>query len=230
MPYIDDNDTHVNSNRSEDEERVHLCTVIEQRERMVRRKRYNLVVVGMFKNEISILREWLDHNIAIGVEHFYLIDNGSTDGCSTILYPYMHRGIVTLVTDPRRWSHGAGSYIQPGVYYDPKRSRYVSAQNRYHNTQSILLNAHFLRLVKEQADWVLIIDIDEYIFSPLGAVSDVLRTLPNECTDIWTPWRIFGSSGHDRQPPSVRKGFLHMRSHEDHLRGSVTSVTIPLCM
>ena len=38
-----------------------------------------LVIVGIFKNEAHILREWLNHYIKQGVEHFYLTDNGSTD-------------------------------------------------------------------------------------------------------------------------------------------------------
>jgi hypothetical protein len=33
----------------------------------------------MFKNESMIIEEWLMHYISEGVEHFYLIDNGSND-------------------------------------------------------------------------------------------------------------------------------------------------------
>ena len=41
--------------------------------------KYTLVVVAIFKNESISIREWLQHYIRQGVEHFYMIDNGSTD-------------------------------------------------------------------------------------------------------------------------------------------------------
>ena len=40
---------------------------------------YTLSVLAMFKNESMIIQEWIKHYIEEGVEHFYLIDNGSTD-------------------------------------------------------------------------------------------------------------------------------------------------------
>ena len=38
-----------------------------------------LVVVSVFKNEADVLKEWIEHHLWQGVEHFYLVDNGSTD-------------------------------------------------------------------------------------------------------------------------------------------------------
>ena len=134
----------------------HMSTIIEKQERAVHNKRYNLVVASMFKNENSVIKEWLDHNIAVGVEHFYLIDNGSTDGYANILHPYMHRGLVTLVADPRRWKHGDESSRQMGIRYEMATSTYTRAQwrtldNRFRNTQNVLLNEHFLRLLRGQS-------------------------------------------------------------------------------
>ena len=61
-----------------------------------------LAIVAMFKNESSILESWIEHYIKEGVQHFYLIDNGSTDDYQKILNPYMD--IITLVKDPDRSS------------------------------------------------------------------------------------------------------------------------------
>ena len=43
------------------------------------RVKYTLVIVAIFKNEAIAMKEWLQHYINQGVEHFYMIDNGSTD-------------------------------------------------------------------------------------------------------------------------------------------------------
>lgn len=39
-----------------------------------------LCVVAIFKNEGHALKEWIDHYLREGVGHFFLVDNGSTDG------------------------------------------------------------------------------------------------------------------------------------------------------
>ena len=39
-----------------------------------------LSVVAVMKDELRNLPEWLDFHRRVGVEHFYLYDNNSTDG------------------------------------------------------------------------------------------------------------------------------------------------------
>ena len=66
--------------------------------------KYNLSLVAIFKNEKIIMKEWLNHYINEGVEHFYLIDNGSDDNYLPILKPYIDKGIVELFIDKKRHS------------------------------------------------------------------------------------------------------------------------------
>ena len=40
---------------------------------------YKLSVGALFKNESHSIKEWIKHYLYHGVEHFYLIDDGSTD-------------------------------------------------------------------------------------------------------------------------------------------------------
>jgi len=61
---------------------------------------YYLAICAIFKNEGHILAEWLDHYIREGVDHFYLIDNGSTDDYLPSLAPYQDK--ITLFHDPER--------------------------------------------------------------------------------------------------------------------------------
>ena len=50
--------------------------------------KYFLCCCMTMKNEGKFLNEWLDHYISEGVEHFYLIDNGSTDNTPEIVKQY----------------------------------------------------------------------------------------------------------------------------------------------
>jgi hypothetical protein len=47
----------------------------------MRKKRdtHFLSILCMFKNESHIIKEWVQHYMKEGVDHFYLLDNGSTD-------------------------------------------------------------------------------------------------------------------------------------------------------
>lgn len=47
-----------------------------------------------------MLREWLPFHIGVGVDHFYLYDNGSTDASRAVIEPYVNRGIVTVTDWP----------------------------------------------------------------------------------------------------------------------------------
>ena len=60
---------------------------------------YFLSIGAIFKNESIALEEWLRHYIKEGVDHFYLIDNGSTDNYADILRNY---DCITLFKDDRR--------------------------------------------------------------------------------------------------------------------------------
>ena len=59
---------------------------------------YKLVVVAIFKNEAVAIKEWLHHYIRQGVEHFYMIDNGSTDNWESQVDGYP----VTIYSDKEK--------------------------------------------------------------------------------------------------------------------------------
>ena len=55
-----------------------------------------------FKNSSSYLAEWLAYYRALGVERFYLYDNGSSDDYLRIIRPYLERGLAVLKVWPGR--------------------------------------------------------------------------------------------------------------------------------
>lgn len=65
-----------------------------------KKKEYNVVICAIFKNEAPYLREWLEYNLIIGVEHFYLYNNNSNDEYREVLKPYVESGKVTLIDFP----------------------------------------------------------------------------------------------------------------------------------
>ena len=57
---------------------------------------YNVSICAIFLNEAPYIREWIEFHLIVGVEHFYLYNNMSTDGYMKILEPYIKKGIITL--------------------------------------------------------------------------------------------------------------------------------------
>jgi hypothetical protein len=133
--------------------------------------RFYLSIVAIFKNEKEILTEWLEHHHRQGVEHFYLIDNGSTDDYQTAIAPYRH--LIDLVVDPQR-------YQQPDHY-----------------------NRHFLKKSKTESEWIMVIDLDEFVYATQRnrTIADYLRSLDDTIGQIYIPWKEYGSNGHLQTPP-----------------------------
>lgn len=74
-------------------------------------KKYRVSICAIFKDEAPYLREWLEFHRIVGIDHFYLYNNNSTDGFRTILAPYIAEGLVTLV----EWPH---QQAQMRAYWD----------------------------------------------------------------------------------------------------------------
>jgi hypothetical protein len=147
----------------------------------------------MFKNEGMIIKEWLDHYISEGIQHFYLIDNGSTDNYKSILDNYINK--ITLIEDSTR------------------------DQNL---TQYVLFNKHFLDLIKKESEWIIVADFDEYIYSRKEnkTILDYINTIPENIKAILLPWKNFGSNNIINHPESIIATFI-MRENENDFKKRV---------
>ena len=169
---------------------------------------YNLTIVSMFKNESLILEEWISYYIRQGIEHFYLIDNGSTDNYESKLKPYMDK--ISLVKDPFRVRYNEENKLKS---YDSKKKKYIFTKSNCH-TQILLANNYFLETIKNTSIWTMYIDCDEYIYIPKSKnIKDYLinhidtsKKYDNIC-DIFIPWKLFGSNKLEKQPKSIIQGF-----------------------
>lgn len=63
-------------------------------------KKYSVSVCSIFKNEAPYLREWIEFNHIVGIDHFYLYNNNSEDDYLSVLQPYIELGLVTLIDWP----------------------------------------------------------------------------------------------------------------------------------
>jgi len=136
-------------------------------------------MVAIFKNEAAILREWIDHYLMEGVEHFYLIDNDSSDDFRIILKPYIDEGVVECVTDNR-------PHMQVAHY-----------------------NSYYQHKVKTETEWVIVVDLDEFIYSRLQfkTISAYLKSLDKNVAQVFIPWKLYGSSGLIEQPKACVDSF-----------------------
>ena len=65
---------------------------------------FGVVIVCIVKNEADYLEEWVAYHAALGVDHFIVYDNGSTDGSAALLERYQNHGLLTRID----WPLGGG--------------------------------------------------------------------------------------------------------------------------
>ena len=140
---------------------------------------YKLSVGAVFKNEEHAIVEWIEHYLLHGADHFYLVDDQSTDTSVAKLQPYIDKGLVTLI--PTTWG-------------------------RYLGRQRAMYSHYFLPVIKE-SEWFLIVDLDEFVWSPTYfKLPDFLDTVKH-LAQVQMSVTIFGSNGHMKQPKSIVGGF-----------------------
>jgi len=134
---------------------------------------HDLAICAIFQNEAPYLKEWLEFNILIGVEHFYLYNNYSTDNYKEILEPYINAGIVECIDWP---------------YTCKKDYAQIKAYN------------HCLNDVRGKVKWLMFIDIDEFLFPvQCDKLSEFLKDY-EEFGAVCANWVMFGTSHVDKIP------------------------------
>jgi hypothetical protein len=121
------------------------------------------------RNEGAFLLEWLAHHQAAGFTDFLVFSNDCADGTDTMLDRLAALGQVTHVPNPGPHPQGP---------------------------QWRALNLAGLHPLRRQADWVLCLDVDEFVNIHAGdhTVGALLAALPG-ATAIPLTWRLFGNGG-----------------------------------
>jgi hypothetical protein len=82
---------------------------------------FYLAMCAIAKNEGRYLQEWVEYHHMLGVEKFYLYDNGSEDNTPGVLQPYVDKGLVEYTFIP-------GKKMQLKAYKDCVRKHKHDAQ------------------------------------------------------------------------------------------------------
>lgn len=138
---------------------------------------YNISACCIFKDEGRFLKEWIDYHRLIGIEHFYIYDNMSSDNSYEVLAPYIKENIVEYI-------YWEGTYITGKEWWHIQRDAYIDAVNR----------------AKKQSKWLAIIDTDEFIV-PIQDYN--LKTFLDDFDDfggVYISWVFYGSSGVKKVP------------------------------
>ncbi len=149
-------------------------------------EKYFLSVSSLFKDEAPYLKEWIEYHKLVGVDHFYLYDNGSTDNFREVLDPYLKKGEVTLIDWPNRntetWGKNNSNWVltTQGPAFE-------------HACRTVALN---------ETKWLAMIDIDEFL---VPATANSMRDILCKYADapgIMLLWQIFGTSYVPSLPPN----------------------------
>jgi hypothetical protein len=145
----------------------------------------SLCLVTIFKNESHIMKEWVEHYLRQGLDKFYMIDNDSNDNYIEILQPYIDNNIVECVKDAKK------------------------------HAQAELYNTYFLEKSKFY-DWAMVCDLDEFIYARKGfqTIKEYLNTVSDSVSQVFIPWKLFGSNGHQEQPTSVIQSFTNRTNYD----------------
>jgi hypothetical protein len=165
---------------------------------------YFLAIVAIFKNEDPYLQEWIEFHRLMGVDHFFLYDNGLEESSADLLRSYEKSGIVTRIPFPNL----------PGLK-DSHNKLYTL------NIQQLAYGDCLLRF-RQHYKYLIMLDLDEFIY-PVSEKHDSLVAVLNELSSdgikgIEISWTNFGSSGHVKKPPGlVIENYVKRISEIEHL-------------
>lgn len=127
------------------------------------------VIVGCMKNEAPYILEWIAYHRQIGVDSFLIYTNDCSDGTDAILDRLQALGIV----EHRSNNDWKGK-----------------------SPQQHALNKAMDEPVVRNAEWLIHIDVDEFINVRVGngTLDDFLARVP-DATNVAMTWRMFGHNG-----------------------------------
>ncbi len=143
----------------------------------------------IYRDAASYLAEWIEFHRLMGIERFFLYDNGSSDDHLDVLTPYVGDG--TVVVHP--WP----------VPFIGERGRGLALRDAFDDC----LRAH-----RGDSRWIAFLDIDEFLFSPGGDPLPGLLPDYEEFPGLCVSRAEFGTSGHRTRPDGlVIENYVHRR-------------------
>ncbi|WP_136441374.1 glycosyltransferase family 2 protein [Pacificoceanicola onchidii] len=129
-----------------------------------------ITAVLCVRNEGAFLIDWLAHHLACGVTHVVALSNDCQDGTDAMLDRLAEIAPLTHIRND-------GPYDQGGIQF--------TGLKLADKTDAV-----------READWLLALDIDEFVNVHVGArtLPDLITAMP-EATAMTLTWRLFGNDG-----------------------------------
>jgi hypothetical protein len=131
----------------------------------------------IFQNEARFLKEWVEYHQLVGIEHFFMYDNQSTDNPRQVLKAYIDEGIVEYID----WDK---SYDTPEGWWHVQRGAYLDAVGR----------------ASTKSKWLCVIDTDEFIVPLKDDSIQMFLKDYEEFGGVCINWVFYGTSNIQRIP------------------------------
>eukprot|EP01025_Chloroclados_australasicus_P044166 TRINITY_DN4763_c0_g1_i7.p1 TRINITY_DN4763_c0_g1~~TRINITY_DN4763_c0_g1_i7.p1 ORF type:complete len:588 (-),score=12.87 TRINITY_DN4763_c0_g1_i7:5760-7523(-) len=105
-----------------------------------KQKAYDISICAIFRDEDKVMLEWVAYHLMIGIQHFFLYNDHSTDESLEVLQPLVQNQLVTLL-------HRSEINASVEVEYEQQEAWLRFCGDTFGNTSK----------------WLLSIDLDEYL-------------------------------------------------------------------
>lgn len=152
-----------------------------------------LGICAIVRNEEAYLDEWLEFHRMMGVEHFFIYDNGSTDATALKLRQSPHADRITVIELANFLSGWEG----------------VSGPTGRMQRLAML---HCIANYGHMVQWLGFIDVDEFLYpAKANSLLDILAD-SDDLESLSIYWNMFGTSGHVGKPDGlVTESFTQRR-------------------
>ncbi|GBR67907.1 glycosyltransferase family 2 protein [Gluconobacter kanchanaburiensis] len=135
--------------------------------------KYKFSLVACARWEEKYICEWIDYHRSIGFDHVYLYSN---DDCPDTIYDRIRP--YTLGNDPFvTFRH----YPIPGQQYQ--------------------MYFHFLRNFSTETEWMMLLDIDEFLcIKPGNFLPAFMQNVASDVDGVHFNWCCYGNNGHQKRP------------------------------
>lgn len=181
---------------------------------------YDLSIAAIIKNEETII-EWIEYHLMVGVQHFYIYDNESTDGLERKLQKYIQDGIVTYISWP-------GKYQQMPVYN--------------HAVSHFQYETKWLAII-DGDEYIVPVEEDRLVPQVLDEIYSIHRTRLSTgylLGGVGLNWRVYGICGHKTKCHGLLFENYRYRAEDDYIKNNlikticnprlVNNITSPHCV
>lgn len=169
---------------------------------------HHLSIIAIIKNEMYI-REWIEYHRMVGVSHFYIYDNESTNHMKEEIQDYIDSGIVTY------------QYF-PGELMQLKAYKHAVENYQFETKYMAMIDGDEYMVPMQDS---LLPDIVDQIFEDYESL--VLKE-PGFAGGIGINWRDYGSSHHkDKQEGLCIENYMYRAPDDFFLNAHIKTIFIP---